>query len=174
MPRAALPEGDWGADWAIEHALKTADDRPWPAYDPAFVRAELERYEREEKELYDLFCAEREPVDEDARRKNRNAREVAQPYRTGLLTTYGWFLGLCNSPILDEPGPPRTRGAYVAEYLWAHNMTENSAAISRTIPSKIVYGGFNSHYVNAVYKTLRWVTATPEGRASLRDPMFFG
>lgn len=131
----------------------------WPHYDPKFVQSELQRYEDDEAEIYNALCSVNEAV--------------AAPYRDGFLITFRWFLGLCNSPILDEPGPPATEEAYQAELCWARTMTENSGLINFGTPVETIYGGFNQHYVTAVYRTLRWVVASPNERNLLQDPMLF-
>lgn len=156
---------------------RVIDPWPWPTYRVEFVRAELERYERDHREIYDEVCSVYVP--------NRDglvgrAAELSPsgnagiPYRDGLLRTLGWFLDMNRSPLFDHPSPP-TKETCSAEYRAAYYMTEDSANLVFGVPLAVTYGDFNPHYVTAVYRTLDWVTAMPSCREQgyLDDPLPF-
>lgn len=146
--------------------------RPWPHYDVAFVRSELARYEREEREIYDDFCSDRVPPLPSV--YNPNLLNIASLYRDGFLRTFGWFLGENPSPLHGSP-PPATEKSYRAEFLAAMVMTDDSDLVLQGTPLEEVYGDFEPQYVTAVYRTLEWVTAGPEGRqySNVLDPLIW-
>lgn len=142
---------------STENKPRLIDPWPWPSYRLDFVRAEMERYERDERDVYDALCSV--------------ANSPAIPYRDGLLRSYGWFLGANRSPLYGHPTPP-TEDAFRQEYRCARLMHEDSSLVTRGVRTQAQhYGDFKPPYVAAVYRSLRWITAMPSGRDLLVDPM---
>ena len=142
---------------ADNEARITDDPRPWPWYRLDFLYAEMERYERDEREIYDALCSV--------------PNSPAIPYRNGLLRSFGWFLGDNRSPLFGHPTPP-TKDAYVEEYRAAYFMHEDSPLVARGIRTQAQhYGDFEPPYVSAVYRSLKWIKARPTSRPTLVDPL---
>jgi hypothetical protein len=113
-------------------------------YDVEFVRAEVARL-ADEQTLFEVFGP------------------AAAPYFDGLTRSLGWLAGTHASPLSRASIPP-DQHACDAEYRTARLMVED--------PQR-GYDGLDPSFVQAVYRVLRWVRATPEARELLVDPLVY-
>ncbi len=167
MPR--LPNSYWSRRQrsernAIEDLQRgaTVIDPPRLHYDIAFVRSEMERYDRDWRWFYEGPKAERPDKVEGW---NPHGKSIVVLYRTGMLRTFGWFLGACPSPIHGHPPPP-TEETFRDEDSAADAMESDTDLLiyNRNVTTEDVYGEFEPWYIKAVYKTLTWVNLGEAGR----------